>query len=216
VYSGSIDYALGLCKQKCTTPDTLAYYGLRKDGVNTYRCACLTRDVSKIVAGYDSTQPGNRDALTFRYCPSNYLSSNIQTLTSNTALMNYLTVSKAELKTIYTNAGADLSQNMVNICNATRVVNVVTIYMAAILGSPVSISNIISNFIYDYTTTYKYPFYNYVPFTIYPPQNLAGFPGLEQAYWTIVRQYTSSNENNLRNNKDNYWCSDQEITVPII
>ena len=99
---------------------------------------------------------------------------------------------------------------MVNICNATRVVDIVTVYMAALLGSPVKVDNIVNNFVYNATTTYKYPFQINSPFSIFPPQKLPGFLGLEQAYWTIVVQYTTSNENNLRKDKDNYWCSDQE------
>ena len=215
VSSGSISYALTLCSQQCSgSPQTLAYHGLRKQGINSYKCSCLTRDVSKIISSYDSTQSGNGDALTFRYCPSNYLSTDVATLSSNAPFMNYLKVSKAELKTLFTNVSADLTNNMVNICNTTRVVNLVTIYMAALLGSPVDINNIINNFVYDSTISYKYPYYNSVPFAIYPPSSLPGYPGLEQAYWTIARQYTISNEWYLRGNKDYYWCSDQEKKLP--
>jgi hypothetical protein len=209
VGSSTVDYALSQCKQNCAS-STLAYYGLRKDGVNSYKCACLTRDMDKIVGAYDTNQYGSRDALTFRYCPSNYLSSSIQALTANTAVMNFLKVSKAELRTILTNSSQDLSENMVNICNATRAVNIVTIYMAAFLASYVNMDKMINNFTYDFTTKYNYPFHYDQKFSIFPPDNLAGFPGLEQAYWTIAMQYTRTNEWYLRGNKDIYWCSDQE------
>ena len=166
--------------------------------------------MSKIVGNYDGSIPGTGDSCSNRYCPINYFSSNIATLSAIPAFTNYLTVSKAELRTVFTNTSADLSSNNVNICNATRVVDIVTIYMAALLGSPVKVDNIVNNFVYDATTTYKYPFQSNSPFSIFPPQKLPVFLGLEQAYWTIVVQYTTSNENNLRNDKDNYWCSDQE------
>jgi hypothetical protein len=165
--------------------------------------------VSKIVAGFDSSLGGNGDPRTTRYCPTNYLSPNIAALSANTVLMSFLKANRSELRTITTNSNADISQNMVNICNSTRVVNIITLYMAAFLGSPLDINKIVNTFVYDYTALYRYPFYNYQPFTIYPPQNLAGFPGLEQAYWTIVMQYTTANEYYLRYYKDNYWCSDQ-------
>ena len=216
VSSGSISYALTLCSQQCSGgPQTLAYYGLRKQGINSYKCSCLTRDVSKIISSYDSTQSGNGDALTFRYCPTNYLSTDIATLSSNTDLMNYLKVNKSELRTVFTNTSADLSSNMVNICNASRVVDLVTVYMAAFLDPQVNVKSIVNNFIYDPTTPYIYPYYyTYKSFTIYPPTNLAGFPGLEQAFWTLARQYTTSNENYVPYNKDGYWCSDKEKVLP--
>ena len=47
-------------------------------------------------------------------------------------------------------------------------------------------------------------------------ENLANFPGLEQAYWTIVWQYTSSTENNLRKDKSEMWCWIQVIHFIII
>ena len=53
------------------------------------------------------------------------------------------------------------------------------------------------DYTYDLDKTYVYP-NSSVDQVVYPPDQLANFPNLEQAYWTLVSQYTSSTEENMR------------------
>ena len=147
--------------------------------------------MSKIVGNYDSSIPGTGDSRSNRYCPINYFSSNIATLSAIPAFTNYLTVSKAELRTVFTNTSADLSSNMVNICNATRVVDIVTVYMAALLGSPVKVDNIVNNFVYDATTTYKYPFQAIWSISVMPPGLWILSPSTWLLFWDLLSKWTT-------------------------
>jgi len=185
------------------------YYGVRKVGINTYNCACLGRDVSQIVGGMDMSWHDTRDPVTTRDCFQGYLNPAITTLNNNIALMTFLKTSKAELTTKFTNPNDSLTESLVNLCNTNRTVNVVTLYMAAFLN--LNIGTIVNSFVYDPTYQYSYPYRypNNPGFTANIPKNVAGYPGTEQAYWTIVMQYTALTETNLRG-FDNYWCSDQE------
>ena len=180
---------------------------MRKVSTDTYNCACLTNDVGKIVAGMDTTSPGYGDPLRTVYCYNGYLTTPVNTLNNNNALMTFLKISKAELTTKFTNPNDSLSESLVNLCNTNRAVNIVTLYMAAFLN--LNIGTIVSSFVYDPTVPLTYPYPRNPSFTANIPKNVAGYPGIEQAYWTIVKQYTASTESNLRN-KDPYWCSDKE------
>ena len=207
----STDQARSNCYYACGgNANTLPFYGVRKILTNFYKCARLSRDLSKIVAGYDtSTFSWAGDARTTMICTSNYLSTSLSALSANTDLMNYLKVSKAELTTVLTDKTADLTDNLVNICNTTRTVDIVTVYLAALLGSPLTVGKIVTGFVYDFGTTYKYPYYYGGVFPIYPPKSVPGYPGIEMAYWTIVSQYTVYTEIYLRQNRDPNWCTDQ-------
>ena len=44
------------------------------------------------------------------------------------------------------------------------------------------------------------------PKATYIPENEPAFPNLEQAFWTILNQYTPATEINIRRDKSNLWC----------
>jgi hypothetical protein len=195
--------ALNWCRSTCywRSPSTSALYGLRKMGTNSYNCVCLTRDISQIAGGLDITLPEAGNPLTTYDCN---VDAQLATLNNNAVLMDFLKNSYSELKGPVNNSNG----SFVNICNNNRTVNIITLYLAAFLGSPVDIAAIVNSFVYN--PPYEYPRYIYNPVAPTPPLNVANYPNIEQAYWTIVAQYTVYNEYYLRSSKDNNWCPDQE------
>ena len=109
---------------------------------------------------------------------------------TDTDLTDFMKVGNLSLKT---SAGQDES-TLINICNPDRLINLVTLYMAKMLS--LSIADII-DYTYDMDETYVYP-NSTVDQVVYPPENLTDFPNLDQAYWTLVSQYTKSTEKNMR------------------
>ena len=93
-----------------------------------------------------------------------------------------------------------------NICNPDRVIDMVTLYLAQALG--LDTANIKDNFVYEKTKTYVFPDSLYSgPAETFPPNSsLTDFPNLEQTYWTIISQYTTSSEPGLRSGKSDEWC----------
>lgn len=209
-----VSSAESLCYQQCgySGSPTNVYYGIRKVGTNTYNCACLTRDVTRIAGGPDTTQSAGDPVSTWN-CYNGYLNTPIDALNSNSDLMNYLKVNQTELTTVFSNPNTSTATGIPNICNTARTVNLVTVYLAAMFGVA-SVRNIVNNFVYDPTIQYKYPYQTNVYFVVFPPVNVAGYPGIEQAYWTLVMQYTASNEYYLRRNPA-YWCADQ-VTILVV
>ncbi len=206
----SYEHALNWCRSTCywRSPSTSALYGVRKMGTNSYNCVCLTRDIIQLAGGLDITFPEAGHPLTTYDCK---LDMQLETLNNNAILMDFLKNSNSELKTPFNNSDG----TFVNICNNNRTVNIITLYLAAFLGSPVNIATIVNSFVYN--PPYLYPRYIYYPVAPTPPVNVVNFPNIEQAYWTIVAQYTVYNENTLRGDKDSNWCADQAnnwITFP--
>jgi hypothetical protein len=169
-------------------------------GINNYNCVCLNRDISQIAGGLDITIPESGNPLTTHDCS---FDAQLETLNNNAVLMDFLKNSYSELKTPFNNSNGAF----VNICNNNRTVNIITLYLAAFLGGEVNIGAIVNSFVYN--PPYLYPKYIYNPVAPTPPVNVANYPNIEQAYWTIATQYTVYNEYTLRSGKDSNWCSDQ-------
>ena len=119
--------------------------------------------------------------------------------------MNFLTASTLSLKK-KTGGQANDTQQRKNICNPDRKVDITTLYLARSLG--LSVSNIVTKFKFDESLSYTFPNHSTKgPQTIYPPDNEAAFPNLEQTYWTIISQYTSNTEPSMRTrHRAEKWC----------
>ena len=103
---------------------------------------------------------------------------------SDTNLMNFLSVSTVGLWKKFNGQDNDTQQRP-NLCNPERHVDITTLYLARALD--LSVSNIITNFVFDEVKTYDFP--NHTtdgPYDIYPPVNLTAFQNLEQTYWTLL------------------------------
>ena len=124
---------------------------------------------------------------------------------SDTSLMNFLTESKLSLWRKVNGQANDTLQRP-NLCNPDRLVDTTTLYLARALG--LSVSNIITNFVFDEGKTYTFPNHSTLgPTQIYPPSSLIGFLNLEQTYWTIISQYTTSTEPAMRTRqREEKWC----------
>ena len=91
-----------------------------------------------------------------------------------------------------------------NICNADRVVNIATLYLAQVLG--ISLTTIIEDYTYVATATHVFPNSLTEPITVYIPDNEPEFPDLEQIYWSILDQFTMASEPSIRKDKSPLWC----------
>ena len=119
--------------------------------------------------------------------------------------MNFLKESTLSLWTKVNGQANDTLQRP-NLCNPDRIVDITTLYLARALG--LSVSNIVSNFVFDEGKTYTFPNHSTSgPSQIYPPVGLTAFPNLEQTYWTIISQYTANTEPSMRTrNREYKWC----------
>ena len=118
---------------------------------------------------------------------------------ANAALVAVLTQSKDEApNTASADVGADF-----NLCNPDRTINIITTYMLHHLSIP--IEEVLANYIFDPAKTFEYP-HNYD--NVRNPDNLADFPNLEQAFWTIIEQYNNNTISQMsnRNNRKIPWC----------
>ena len=124
---------------------------------------------------------------------------------ADTDLVNFLTVSTVSLWKKVGGQNNDTEQRK-NICNPDRVIDLATLYLARALG--LSVSNIITNFIFDETAVYMFPNHSTkAPNQIFPPVELGNFPNLEQTYWTIISQYTNITEPTMRQRQRSVkWC----------
>ena len=96
-------------------------------------------------------------------------------------------------------------QERPNICNQNRVVNIATLYLAQSLG--LSTLTLVETYTYVTSATHVFPMPKKGgPKNTYIPDNLPDFPDLEQAFWTILNQYTPATEINIRRDKSNLWC----------
>ena len=192
--------ARAVCLDRCDNDKANSFYAVRLNSQGQFKCKCLGHSLSPLVAGYE----GYRSPVQDVPCPdyTDPIKANLHTKTDLRAFLNESTVG------LWTKlAGQDNSTDQrVNICNQDRDTDIVTLYLAAALS--LSISNIVTNFVFDEVRNYTFP--NHTtngPDTIYPPDQLAAFPNLEQSYWTIMAQLTTSTEPALRNTKRSpKWC----------
>ena len=105
----------------------------------------------------------------------------VNAVDANTNLLTFLTVSTTELSS----TNIPTNSTLVNLCNADRVVNIITLYMAYFLG--IDTNNLINNYVYDSRLTFKYP----LGINTQIPRSLKNYPSIEQAFWTIVNQVGS-------------------------
>ena len=137
-------------------------------------------------------------------CPeaTDSLKDNFQ---ADTSLMNFLTQSSLGLWRKVAGQANDTEQRK-NVCNSERLVDITTLYLARALS--LSVSNIITNFVFDEGKSYVFPNHTTIgPSQIFPPLALTNFPNLEQTYWTIISQYTQNTEPVMRNRqKQDEWC----------
>ena len=183
------------CSGRCSTKDV--FYGIRRNLDNQFKCKCFERGMADLVAEVN----GGHEPVWHVYCAL-IIPPYKQSFRDDSALMNFLEVSTLGLKTSL--GQDDDTQQRPNVCNPDRVVNIATLYLAKLLG--LSLEPIITTFTYVTTKTYVFPNNVLNPITIYPPQNLANFPNLEQAYWTILSYFTPLTEPQIRHNKSPLWC----------
>ena len=119
--------------------------------------------------------------------------------------MNFLSVSTVSLWK-KKNGQDNSTDQSPNLCNPLRLVDITTLYLARALD--LSVSNIVTNFMFDEGKTYNFP--NHTadgPYEIYPPEGLIDFVNLEQTYWTIISQYTEDTEPPMRTReRKDKWC----------
>ena len=97
------------------------------------------------------------------------------------------------------------NQGRPNICNENRVVNIATLYLAHSLG--LLTQTLIESYTFVVFATQIFPMPKKGgPKATYIPENVPAFPSLEQAFWTILNQYTPATEINIRRDKSNLWC----------
>ena len=150
-----------------------------------------------------------QDALNSLDC-SDIKTKYIDQFNADTKLIDFLTESTLDLPT--TGAPDNDTEQRKNLCNPNRVVNLATLYSANAFG--INVGNLIKNFNYDLAATYVFPNNSKTgPKVIYPPVDLAAFPNLEQAYWTILSQFTIHTEPNIRKGKSNMYCHHYGVGV---
>jgi len=166
----------GSCTYQCNGADQngRVYFAARRLKSNYYKCKCLSRDLS-VILGNVEKQTSN--PLFSTICDTG---PQVALADANTALLEYLTTSTNELKT----PAVPSNTTIINICNANRTINVITVYMAYFLG--LNINTIVNSYVYYPTVTYTYPNKYFQNTQI--PNKLTNFPNLEQAFWTIVNQ----------------------------
>ena len=164
------------CTYQCNGADQngRVYFAARRLKSNYYKCKCLSRDLS-VILGNVENQTSN--PLFSTICDTG---PQVALADANTALLEYLTTSTDELKT----PAVPSNTTIINICNANRTINVITVYMAYFLG--LNINTIVNSYVYYPTVTYTYPNKYFQNTQI--PNKLTNFPNLEQAFWTIVNQ----------------------------
>ena len=183
------------------------FYAVRLISQGQFKCKCLTNALTPLVAGYEGFRSPVQDVP----CPD-YTDPIKTDLHADTNLRAFLNESTVGLWTKL--AGQDNSTDQrVNICNLDRETDITTLYLASALG--LSVTNIVTNFVFDESKNYTFPNHtNQGPDTIYPPDQLAAFPNLEQSYWTVMAQLTTATEPGLRTaERSPKWCWYQAYAV---
>ena len=195
------------CYNRCAS--TNSFYAIKLLKVGSWRCKCLDLTLEPVVAEVNTSYvvilPHNllqsrvtTDPLNEIQCPE-ATDVHKDEFQSDSALMNFLTSSTESLET--SEGKDDDGQQRKNICNSERTADIVTLYLAKVLG--LSTGDIVNNFVYDFNETYVFPMNNSQgPSNTYPPPtNSYHFPGLYRTYWTILSHYTSTTEPGLRAGK---------------
>ena len=194
--------ARSVCLSRCNNDAANAFYAVRLNSQGQFKCKCLGHSLSPLIAGYE----GYRSPVQDVPCPE-YTDPLKTALHADTDLRAFLNESTLSLWTKL--SGQDNSTDQrVNICNQDRDTDIVTLYLASAFR--LSVSNIVNNFVFDEVKNYIPTFPNHTtngPDAIYPPDQLAAFPNLEQSYWTIMSQLTTSTEPLLRTaERSPKWC----------
>lgn len=193
----SPSYARTLCSYSCSKD----FYGVRRYHNSHFRCRCFDRD-DGIIVGEDAIINDPRVKPDCDVVGKVYE----DLFTADSSLNAFMKESSLSLMT--TDGQENDTQGRANLCidNNVRRINIATLYLAKALG--LSVSNIINNYVYDTNvSSYTYPSNSSNP-QIYPPTGsvLTSFPLLDQAYWTIVSQYTRFTEDRLDSGKSTHWC----------
>ena len=94
-----------------------------------------------------------------------------------------------------------------NVCNPQRSVNVATVYLAKALG--LDVGSLVGSYTYNWAASHSFP----MNATVGPSKTFEPTGDEEQAYWTLVDQYTTKTEPGLRSEKGRNWCHHQGIGV---
>ena len=173
--------------------------------MSKFKCKCLDGSYKSIIASpKTSSQDDARISINCTPVVDEYMKG----LESASNLIDFLAVNKVELKNVIS---MDEGEEP-NICNPLRIVNIATLYLAHHLG--LSVDSVRNNYAWDSSKAHVFPNHTTQgPEQIFIPADLADFPNLEQAYWTILSQYTSYSEPYLRRGKDRMWCVYYGIAV---
>lgn len=163
------------------------YFAFHKIANNVYGCHCLSKNMENILG---SVNNGNTpDPSTHVRCTEDLKQKNVLNVNANLALVQFLTNETMELSNT---ASMDTSE-LINLCNPKRVVNIITLYMIHFLG--LNTTAFINGYVYNTREPFIYPakYKN-----TQAPVNLTNYPNLEQAFWSVVQQYTLATETKLR------------------
>ena len=164
---------------------------------NKFHCKCFTKESKTIIGEVDTAHHPYKhvdcDIVKEPYMDSFDADTNLITFLGSTLGLK-------------TSLGQDNDiQERPNICNQNRVVNIATLYLAQSLG--LSTLTLVETYTYVTSATHVFPMPKKGgPKNTYIPDNLPDFPDLEQAFWTILNQYTPATEINIRRDKSNLWC----------
>ena len=79
-------------------------------------------------------------------------------------------------------------------------------YLAESLG--LNVKTLKNSYTYNTNVSHhSFPTGSNSPSQTYIPENEAGYPNLEQVYWSIMDQYTNVTEPKMRQDKDEMWCN---------
>ena len=121
---------------------------------------------------------------------------------SDSALKAFLS-STQELK----NSKSADSGAVSNVCNPQRSVNVATVYLAKALG--LNVASLVDGYTYNWAVVHSFPMNS----TAGPSETFEPTGDKGQAYWTLLDQYTSETEPEMRAGKGRNWCHHQGIGV---
>ena len=161
------------CRNSCSGKE---FYAIRRKSNDKFVCKCLDKSSTAITA-----QSKDTTTIESIKCPEE---TNVykDLFTADLELKSFLT---NDTRSLWTTSGQDADmQQRNNLCNPDRTINIITLYLASLLG--LSVANIMDTFVYNPAMNYTFPSFG----DSYPPVNEPDFPNLEQAFWTIAEQYT--------------------------
>ena len=189
------------CHNRCKSASVVnTFSALRRYSENSFKCKCFGHSFDEVIAENNGDESPVNDIL----CPT-ATDPYKDSFEADGDLVNFLTESTLGLWTKVGGQNNDTDQRK-NVCNPDRKIDLTTLYLARALG--LSVSNIITNSIFDETAVYIFPNSSTNgPDQIFPPVDLGNFPNLEQTYWTIMSQYTNATEPTMRTRqRSQKWC----------